>query len=96
MWDKMKLMFSAIWALVLPLLKTFSSKVGKIVLQEAITVCGQIATTMLAANGPDKKKAAFKIIVADLKSKGIQQVEDSLINAAIETAVQYLKEKGAN
>jgi hypothetical protein len=93
MWNKMKLMFSAIWVMVLPLLKTFSGKVGKAVLAQAISVCQDVAVSMATANGADKRKAAFKLIVANLKTQGVQNVETSVINAAIETAVQYLEAK---
>jgi len=91
MWDRIKLMFSSIFAWVLPLLKALSSSVGKVVLQEAISVCGGIATTMLAADGTAKKKEAFKQIVTNLKKQGLTDLSDSMINAAIETAVQYIK-----
>ncbi len=93
MWDRIKLMFASIWAYVLPLLKALSSTVGKIVLNEAIKVCSEIATSMLTATGPEKKAAAAKAVVKSLKSKGYADISDAIINAAIETAVQYIKSK---
>jgi len=97
MWNKLKMMFSSIWKFVLPLLKVFSSSAGKAVLQSAIKIVSEIAITMANSEGIDKKNAAFKLIIADLKRQGIQigfAVGESVINAAIETAVQYLKNKG--
>ena len=92
MWDKMKLMFSAIWVWILPLLKALASSAGKIVLQEAITACKTVAVTMVNASGTDKKDAAKTAIVAALKAQGVT-AETALINASIETAVQFLQSK---
>jgi len=93
MWNRIKLMFSSIFAWVLPLLKALSTNVGKVVLKEAVSVCGNIATTMLAADGTQKKKEAFEQIVLNLRKQGLTDLSDSMINAAIETAVQFLKAK---
>jgi copper oxidase (laccase) domain-containing protein len=91
--NRITVFFSSIWAWIFPLIKSLSSEVGKIVLKEAITVCTEIAASMLAAKGTEKKEAAFKQIVKNLKKQGLDDISDAMINRAIETAVAYIAEK---
>ena len=93
MWLRIKLIFSAIGIWIFPLVKTLGSNVGQAVLKEAITVVSDVAVTMVTANDDVKRKAAFTKITANLKDQGLQNLETSVINAAIETAVIYMKSK---
>ena len=93
MWLRIKLIFSAIGIWIFPLVKTLGSNVGKVVLKQAIAVVSDIAVSMVTANDDVKRKAAFDKITADLKAQGLQNLETSVINAAIETAVQFIKSK---
>lgn len=92
-WLKVKLIFSAIGTWVFPLLRSLSTNMGQAVLKQAIVVVKDIAISMAAADNETKRKAAFNAIVASLKKQGLQDLESSVINAAIETAVQFMKSK---
>jgi hypothetical protein len=83
--------FSNEWKYVEPILKLFLTTLGKEVLAQAITVCGQVAVTMAGQAGSAKKTSAFNLIVSNLKANGVSTIENDVVNAAIETAVQYQK-----
>lgn len=92
-WQKMKIVMSGIWSFLEPFVKIFVSKIGATLASsamQAVTAVSQYAID----NDEDKRQKAFNIIVSDLKGKGIQvgvDVTTSMINSAIECAVQRLK-----
>jgi len=92
MWERIKLMMSSVWSFLLPFLKIFLSKIGPILADAAMQAVAALATSDMS--GSDKRDAAFKQIENTLKSKGIE-VGASVINSAIEAAVQNLKASGS-
>jgi len=90
-WQKTKIVFSNIWNFLGPFVKIFLSEAGQILAASAIKAVTAVATNMQSADGDEKRKAALNIIKADLIGQGIY-LGTSMINAAIEAAVQKLKE----
>ena len=95
--EKVKFFFTKIGSSLLPFVKIFVSSAGQILGSIALDVVKQIAAdpSMIKAGGLAKRQAAFDLIVKDLKGKGLElgvQVSTSMINAAIEAAVQKAKE----
>lgn len=91
---KIKLVLSKIWDFLEPFIKIFLSSTGQILGGVALQVVADIAKDTSIVTDEDKRKAAFDKIVVDLKGKGIElglQVTTSMINSAIEVAVQKLK-----
>ena len=92
MWTWMKAAMSSIGSFLLPFVKLFLTNIGPIVAQAAMTAVSATAANMLNAEGKDKRDAAYKMIVENLKQQGITAAE-SMINCAIEAAVVKLKDK---
>jgi len=86
MWDKMKFFLSDIWIFLQPFVKQLLSDSGRILARSAIRAVTIVAQTMTAADGKDKRQAAFDLILMDMKSSGIE-IGTSMINAALEAAV---------
>ena len=92
--ERLKLVFSKIWEFLAPFVKIFLSSAGQILGSVALQAVRNIAQDTTLVTDSDKRGAAFDAIVVDLKGKGIElglQVTTSMINAAIEAAVQKLK-----
>lgn len=89
---RIKLVFSSIWTFLEPFVKLFVSSAGQILSSVALDAVKMVAAdpSMLKSGGLEKRQAAFNIIVASLKAKGIE-ASTSIINAAIEAAVQKVK-----
>lgn len=93
MWEKIKILTSSIWAFILPFVRQLMSAVGPILAQAAIAAVTNAATNAGASNA-EKRDAAFNDIVTSLEAQGIKlgvDITTSLINAAIEVALQKLK-----
>lgn len=93
-WEKVKLLASHIWDFIEPFIDVFLSEVGPILAKAAMSAVQATAANMSGASGADKRNAAYSAIVEDLKQQGIQigtQVTTSMINAALEAAVQKFK-----
>jgi hypothetical protein len=90
-WEKTKIVFSQIWDFLAPFVKIFLSEAGQILAASAIKAVTSVAATMNDADGDTKRKAAFDLIKAELISQGVT-LGTSMINAAIEAAVQKLKD----
>ena len=97
MWDKIKLIVSAVsndtWEFLKPLLKMYATKAGKILAVAALAAVKSVAASYGDADGDTKRKAAFDLISEDLKQQGLE-LGTSFINQAIEAA--YLKFKETN
>jgi hypothetical protein len=92
--EKMAVVFSGIWDFLGPFVGVFLSKAGTALAQSAIQAVKVVAETAGQADGAEKREAAFGLIVNDLEKKGIEigaDVTSSMINAAIEVAVQKIK-----
>ena len=93
--EKIKILFSKIWDFIAPFVKIFLSSAGQILAASAMEAVKVVATYAMD-NDEEKRHTAFELIVKDLKTKGIElgvQISVSMINAAIEAAVQKLKEQ---
>jgi hypothetical protein len=91
--EKIKIVFSNIWAFIGPFVKVFASAIGPVLASAAEQAVKEIAVSTLSGD-QERRDAAFSKVSSDLKEKGIAigvQVTTSMINAAIEAAVQKLK-----
>jgi len=93
---KIKAWFSPLIAKFREFLKAIFQGATEIVLASlkdiAIRVVQEVAADPSIITDEDKRKAAFKRIQQYAVTEGIE-AKDSLINLAIELAVQYLKKK---
>lgn len=90
MWTWIKLAASSIGNFLLPFVKIFLSSLGPVVAKAAMAAVTTTAESLKGATGAEKRDAAYKLIVDELKQQGVT-VAESMINAAIEAAVQKLK-----
>ena len=94
MWEKMKFLASGMWDFLRPLIRIFLSKMGPVLAAAAKTAV-QVAAAKAISNA-EKKDSAYKDILVALETQGFQMGADfteSMVNAAIEAAVQGLKDK---
>lgn len=89
MWQAIKLYSSKTWTFLLPIIKIFMSQAGTTLASIALNAVQLVANG--AMNNDEKKAAAFAQITDELKAKGIE-LGTSVINLAIEAAVQKMKE----
>jgi hypothetical protein len=92
MWEKIKFMASGMWDFLRPLIRVFLSAIGPVLAQAASTAV-QVAATK-AITSAEKKDNAYSAIVVELEKQGFRYGADfsaSMVNAAIEAAVQGLK-----
>ena len=85
-----KAVTSGIWAFILPFLKTLLTQAGQILAQTAMDVVKQVAVNYSNEPGEAKRVIAFNMITDSLTKQGIQ-IGASVINTALEAAVQKLK-----
>jgi hypothetical protein len=96
-WLKMLGVSKTVWNFIFPFIKIFLSDIGPILIQAATAAVAQ-AATMPGATGEDKRNAAINSVISTLETQGIKiglQVTTSMINAAIEAAVQAMKDAEA-
>lgn len=94
MWEKIKIIMSSIWEFVLPFLRQLMHQAGPVLAAAALSAVKVTASSLKDASGAEKRQAAFDAIVADLGKQGLQigiDVSTSMINAAIEVALQKIK-----
>jgi len=82
--------FSRVFNLVKPAVNKLATEVGELVLDYAIAVVSDLEAEDLL--NEEKREIAANRIRGQLKDKGLE-ARESLINYAIETAVQLLKDK---
>ena len=88
--EKIKLLFSKIWAFIWPSVKIFLTTSGVILADVAMKHVESIALSYADKNGAEKRDIAFKSIESELKERGIALASSTIYNA-IEKAVQHLK-----
>lgn len=88
MWDAIKLYMSKIWAFVKPTVMILLSEIGQRALAIAVDAVKDIALQDLTND--EKRAAAFDTIRKTLEAEG-KTAGKSIINLAIELAVQRLK-----
>lgn len=87
----LKAVTSGIWTFILPFLKILLTQGGQLLAQTAMNTVSAVAANYAAAPGEQKKAIAFDVITASLQKQGVQ-LGASVINAAIEAAVQKIKQ----
>lgn len=88
MWEAIKLVTSNIWQFIKPFLVQFLTSSGRTVLQIALTAVINAQTS--GGTGAEKRQTATDAIIEELKKQGLN-VGTSMINSAIEVAVQKIK-----
>lgn len=88
MWDAFKLWASKVWEILRPSVMVWLTSLGQRVLDLAMEVVTELAETDLSS--AEKREAAFNKIKEKLVEEG-KEVKNSLINLAIEIAVNKLK-----
>lgn len=91
MWTWIKAAWGAAADLLLPTLKLFLSAIGPALGKAAVSAVGIVAQDLADKTGGEKRDAAYRLILDELKDQGITAAE-SAINAAIEVAVLKLKQ----
>lgn len=92
--NRFKLLFSSLWVFLQPFVNIFLSEFGPVLAKSALAAVKVTAANFAAEPGSVKREHAYALIVSDLKYQGIQlgaQVTSSMINAALEAAVQKVK-----
>lgn len=95
MWEKIKLVNSAVFSFVLPFLRLLLQKSGPILVAAATQAVLVVAANASGATNQEKRNLAFEAIANDLRNKGIvvgTDVAISVVNAAIELAVVKSKQ----
>lgn len=90
--ERIKFLASGMWDFLRPLIRVFLSSIGPI-LAQAASAAVQVAAAK-AISSTEKKDSAYSAIVVDLEKQGFKYGADftaSMVNAAIEAAVQGLK-----
>ena len=88
MFSAIKIFMSSIWVYLKPLVLQFMNKTGQLALNIAIDVVKDLSAEDLTSS--EKREVAFGKIKGKLKDQGIE-ARDSIINSAIEIAVQNIK-----
>lgn len=88
MWQAVKLWASKVWAVLKPSVMVWLTALGQELLALALEIVTELASTDLSNS--EKREAAFDEIKDRLGDKA-EEVGSSLINLAIEIAVQKLK-----
>jgi len=90
MWVWIKAAMSSVADFLIPILKLFLSDIGPALGKAAVSAVGIVAQDLAGKTSTEKRNAAYRLIVDELKDQGITAAE-SAINAAIEVAVLKLK-----
>lgn len=88
MWDAIKLYMSKLWSVIKPSVMILLSEVGQMAMSIAVDIVKDMATRDLSNS--EKRELAFESIKEQLKARG-KEAGNSVINLAIELAVQALK-----
>ena len=97
MLERLKLITSSLWGFLAPFVKIFLSAMGPALAKAALAAVMNTEKYYAGEPGATKRDEAYKMIVSDLTRQGIEigaQVTGSMVNAAIEAAVQKLKAEG--
>lgn len=90
----LKMWLGKVWEFLKPMLTVFLSQAGQILAAAALRAVKAVAENYGKEDGAVKRDAAFVMIREDLRAQGIT-LGASVINMAIETAVQKLKADAA-
>jgi len=90
----LKLIFSSIGGFLKPFLGMFLSEIGPILAASATAAVQAVALNATGGSDDEKRAQAQQLIISQLRQRGIEigaGVTISMINAAIEAAVQKVK-----
>lgn len=88
-YEKMKIVFSSVFTMLLPFVKQFLSSYGPILLGAAKAAVAVYAAQQLSSL--EKREGAYGVIVHDLQAQGIT-IASSVVYSAIEAAYAEYKE----
>ena len=92
----LRLMLSGVWGFMKPFVRQMLSFAGPILAKAATDAVAVTAENLSGATNDEKRNQAYRMIAADLHRQGVAigtDVTTSMINTAIEVAVQNLKDK---
>ena len=94
MMERVKFIWSWLWAFLKPFIRTFLTEVGRAVLMSARSAVLVAGSMPEGTSNEKRRKAAFAAIERDMKNIGYDigfQVTESMINSAIEVALLGVK-----
>lgn len=90
--QKIKFFFSWLWTFLKPMIVVFLSELGRAVAEAATAAVIEAANLPEGTTNEARRKTAFSLTSKTLTDAGLV-ARDSMINAAIEAALQALKTK---
>ena len=88
-WEKIKLLFSDLWPIIWPTLKTILTENGRMALQAAINIVKNVQDTMPTASGSEKAAAALAQLTAALAVQGVEMGTE-MLRAIIKIAYEHM------
>ena len=89
LWAQIKLIFSDLWPIIWPTIKTILTANGRMALQTAINVVKNVQDTMPGASGADKAAAALAQLTAALAVQGVAMGTE-MLRAIIKIAYEHM------
>ncbi len=89
LWEKIKLLFSELWPIIWPMLKTILTANGKAALEAAKKIVVNIQNTMPNASGSEKVTAALAQLTEVLAIQGIAMGAE-MLRAIIKIAYEHM------
>lgn len=90
--EKLQLLWSDVWDIIAPFVRLFLTKSGQALAEIALSAVVKVASDPSILTGEAKRNKAFNMILVELKARGIT-IATSVINTAIEVAVQKMKDQ---
>ena len=89
LWAQIKLIFSDLWPIIWPTIKTILTANGRMALQAAINVVKTVQETMPTASGAEKATAALAQLTAALAVQGVAMGTE-MLRAIIKIAYEHM------
>ena len=89
LWSQIKLIFSDLWPIIWPTLRTILTANGRMALQAAINVVKNVQETMPTASGAEKATAALAQLTAALAVQGVAMGTE-MLRAIIKIAYEHM------
>lgn len=89
LWAQIKLIFSDLWPIIWPTLKTILTANGRMALQAALNIVKNVQETMPTASGTDKAAAALAQLTAALAVQGVAMGTE-MLRAIIKIAYEHM------
>lgn len=88
MFTAIRLFMSSVWSFLLPSLRIYLTQTGVIMAASAVKAVKKAYLMGEEVSGTDKRKAAYEIVVQDLKEQNILDVTKNKIYQAVVTAYE--------